>query len=97
MKGCDPMYRKWRKITCILDILSLVVIFPFYCFMRGNETVGAISIVVAALILLVSLILNIIKCRCPECGRYISERYYPFSSYEHCPHCGADLNNRKHQ
>ncbi len=91
------MYRKWRKITCILDILAIVPVIPYACFMRGNETAGAISIVVAALILLVSLILNIIKCRCPECGRYISERYYPFSSYEHCPHCGADLNSWKYQ
>ena len=95
--GGKHMYRKWRRITLALDLIAIAVVIPYFCFMRGYETVGTVTFIAAFLILIVSLILNVIKCRCPECGRYISEKYYPFVSYEHCPHCGADIHSWKYQ
>lgn len=91
------MYKKWRRITFILSLVAFAVVIPYLCFFRGNETVGTVCVSTAFAILIVGLILDLIKCRCPNCGRYIPEKHYPFSSYENCPYCGADLNSWKYQ
>ncbi len=64
------------------------VLFGFGC--KEPESLGAVFILAGAVIVFISIIIALVKIRCPFCKHYLGMLYDSKRTF--CPYCGAELD-----
>lgn len=74
----------WRWISWLIRVIGAVLLMA--AAMENN----GIFMMISGIVIIVGIIIDIIKWRCPSCNRMLSGRLPIFA--EHCPYCGESLD-----
>ena len=77
--------KRWRLVAMGISVAGVALFLAGYAFYQSWNAVNIGGIAV----ILIGMIVNAVKFRCPACRRHISDRV-PFD-ITRCPFCGALL------
>lgn len=75
--------KKWKYIYEALRLVGIVLLII------GINIDSVILIIISVLPIITSIVISIVKWRCPHCKKQLSERLS--NEVKKCPWCGNDL------
>ena len=80
---------KWKMITTGLCILGVIIAIIGVEISKTQSPITNPVMWIGIAVCILGIVLDIIKLRCPHCGKYAG--YVKFW-HDYCPRCGGDLN-----